>query len=242
VRDSVTNSVHTPSSPRIPSDHARHDRLLVARFAADDAFPTELVEGRGLVETCTECAALAADIRFIRTVAAELPAPARPRDFRLSVDQAEQLRGSPIDRLLRRLTAPGLSSLRPVAAGVMSLGLALAVVGAALPTPLAAPDENAVMMERAAEHGVDVPGAEAPAEQPAAQPAPPEPAGEAAGEVDEPRLAESDGAAADLSVAEESPALRELLIYAGLLLTLLSLALLVIVTIARRRWRDPLLR
>jgi hypothetical protein len=244
VSNSVTNPV-SPGSSRIPADHARHDRLLVSRFAADDAYPTESADARALVDTCAQCAALAADIRIIRSATAALPAPVRPRDFRLSVDQAENLRGSAVERFLRRLAAPGLAPLRPVAGVAMSLGLALAVVGAALPMP-AAIDQDGAATFQAEQMGegreAPAPAGEEPAEAPAEAPAAGEPEVEepqAAGGSDDVALEER---AADAVTAGEQPGLRDLLVYAGLVLTILSLAVLVVVSIARRRWVDPLLR
>lgn len=229
----------SPRSPRVPSDHARHDRLLVSRVAADDAYASEAADARALVEACAQCAALAVDIRLIRSATSSSGAPARPRDFRLSVEQAENLRGSPVERLLRRLAAPGLAPLRPMAGAAMSLGLALAVVGAALPVPAALEQDGAATFqsEQMGEgRQAPAPGAEEPAEMPAAEAEGVEP--EAAGGPDDMDIEER---AADAATAgEQSP--RELLIYAGLMLAILSLAVLLVVSIARRRWLDPLLR
>jgi hypothetical protein len=35
---------------RIPLEHSRHDRLLIARFAGGDSYPTEVTAARALVE------------------------------------------------------------------------------------------------------------------------------------------------------------------------------------------------
>ena len=97
------------------ADHARHDRLLVTRFAAGDAYSNEVAEARRLVADCPECAELANDIRLIAARAGDLPTARRRRDFRLSAADAERLRGSALQRVLRRLAAPGFAALRPVA-------------------------------------------------------------------------------------------------------------------------------
>ena len=120
-------------------DHRRHDRLLVTRFAVDDAYPSEREEAQRLVERCSECAALAADIRLIARSTRALPIPARSRDFTITAEQAERLRGHRVTRWLRALAAPGLGVLRPVAAAALSIGLVVAAVGAAMPTPAGAP-------------------------------------------------------------------------------------------------------
>ncbi len=119
------------------SEHRRHDRLLVARFAADDSYPGEIESAKALVASCTECAALVGDIRLLSTAVAAIPTPRRPRDFRLTAEQADRLRGSWLERLMRRLAAPSSAMLRPVAGVAMSIGLVLAVVGA-MPAGLSA--------------------------------------------------------------------------------------------------------
>ena len=111
-------------------DHDRHDRLLVTRFAVGDAYPGEVARAKELVERCTECAALAADIRLIAARTADLPVVRRPRDFRITAPQAEQLRGSWLARLLRPFSAPGWGVARPLASAALVVGLSLAVIGA----------------------------------------------------------------------------------------------------------------
>jgi hypothetical protein len=113
--------------------HARHDRLLVARFAVGESLPGEAEEGRRLVSSCTDCGRLAEDLVLLRTSLAAMPAPLRTRNFRLTPEQAERLRGNALERYLRRLAAPGLTMLRPVAGVALAMGLTVAVVGAALP-------------------------------------------------------------------------------------------------------------
>lgn len=116
-----------------PSDHARHDRLLVVRFAAADATGPDYEQARAQIDTCADCASLAADIATLHSSMAALPAAKRTRDFRLTQEQADQLRGSAFDRFLRRLAMPSLALLRPVAGVGVALGLVIAVVGAGLP-------------------------------------------------------------------------------------------------------------
>src|SRR5687768_553177 len=99
----------------------------------DDAYPGELAEARSLVQSCAECAMLADDIRLISASVAGLPKPVRNRDFTISAEQAEQLKGSRVSRWLRSLSGPGWAALRPVSAAALSIGLVMAVVGASLP-------------------------------------------------------------------------------------------------------------
>ena len=110
-------------------DHDRHDRLLVTRFAVGDAYPSEVAQAKELIEHCTECATLAADIRLIAARTSDLPEVRRPRDFRISATQAEQLRGSWLDRLLRPFSAPGWGVARPLAGAALVIGLSLTVIG-----------------------------------------------------------------------------------------------------------------
>jgi hypothetical protein len=107
--------------------------LLVARFAVGESLPGEAEEGHRLVSSCTDCGRLAEDLGLLRTSLAAMPAPVRTRNFRLTPEQAERLRGNALERFLRGLAAPGLTMLRPVAGVALAMGLTVAVVGAALP-------------------------------------------------------------------------------------------------------------
>ena len=112
------------------SQHNAHDRVLVARYAAGDAYAAETDLAQSLVDNCDECAFLAADIRLIAARMHELPAVHRPRDFRIAPEQADKLRGSWFDRLMRGLSMPGWGVARPLAGAAMAIGIALVVVGA----------------------------------------------------------------------------------------------------------------
>lgn len=118
-----------PNSHSLSAEHRRHDRLLVARFAVGDAAFGQEHEAQELVRRCSECAALAADITAISKSVAKVPAPPRPRDFRITQDQAANLRGSRLDRWLRSITGSGWSTVRPVAAVALSVGMVMSVVG-----------------------------------------------------------------------------------------------------------------
>jgi len=136
------------------SEHDRHDRVLVARYAAGDAYPSEMDEATDLVDNCDGCAALAADIRLIAAKTADLPAPQRQRDFRITPDEADKLRGSWFDRLMRGFSTPGWSVVRPVAATSLAIGMVLIVVGA-LPISLTGgPSSEAVSGQDHSSYGV----------------------------------------------------------------------------------------
>ncbi len=110
------------------SAHESHDLLLVAAFAADDASPADRERALTLLETCTDCAILAADIRAIVSATAVLPAPVRRRDFRLTEADAARIRPAGWRRALRSLAGPRLAFTRPLAAGLTTLGLVGVIV------------------------------------------------------------------------------------------------------------------
>ena len=227
-----------------PAAHAHHDRVLVARFAADDAYPAELDQARALVASCATCAEIARDIQLLSAAAADVGAPARPREFTISPEQAHRLRGSALERALRRLAAPGLAPVRPLAGVALSLGLMLAVVGGAMP----AGESGGVLMSEADPRiGQEMFPANGPAVAPGAQPQ----TDHNFGGVQATQATDGLPRAGEAPTAEDSQRMemlqatdrtRDVLIYAGLAIALLSLAVLLLVIAARRRIHDPLLR
>lgn len=157
-----------PAPP--PVDHGRHDPLLIAQLAAGDPLTTDQEQQAAhLVARCADCAALAADLRVISSAVAWEPLPPRRRDFYIDPARAAALRGSILQRFLRRLSVPETRGLRPAAAGILSVGLLFMVAGAAWPTddaamPPAEPDPSpALMMQMEAPAVTDAgPGAPAP--------------------------------------------------------------------------------
>jgi hypothetical protein len=248
---SVTTGVNDRYSGS--GEHSRHDRVLVSRFGAGDAYPAEQDEARQLVARCAECARLAADIEALRSAAAALPAPVRTRDFRLTAEQAEQLRGGAFQRWLRRLAAPGLAPVRPLAGVALSIGLVLVVAGAALPSPAgdlasievfgdgdtrgmpAQPPTDNVAPEASPMLQPDAPGAPGASGAPGATP-------EGAGGEQQPDLTD-DLRQVDLDAEyQQAESTRQLLITSGLVIGLISLGVLLVIVFARRRAADPLLR
>ena len=121
-----------PTTPA--ADHAHHDALLVAQFAAADPLedgPQQ--EAQRLVATCGSCARLVADLGAVSSAVAWEPVPPRRRDFRIDPEQAERLQGNGLTRLMRRFSVPRSAALRPAAAGLLSLGLVFVVAGYAWP-------------------------------------------------------------------------------------------------------------
>ncbi|MBX3031517.1 MAG: hypothetical protein KF809_15330 [Chloroflexi bacterium] len=124
-----------PASPPA-AEHASHDRWLVVRAATDpaDLTPDETVEARRLLRDCIECTTLASDLGIISHAMATLPVPARPRDFRITPEQAASARGSLLTRLGRWIAAPRQAVLRPVAGAALAMGLVLVVVSPMVPS------------------------------------------------------------------------------------------------------------
>lgn len=113
-------------------DHADHDLELVAARAADDALSTDERQAADeLLQGCTDCATLANDLRLLSTtLRTDLPIPRRPRNFRLTREEATRaVPDSPWARFLAALAGPRFAFLQPLAATALSIGLVLAVVG-----------------------------------------------------------------------------------------------------------------
>ena len=119
----------------IPAEHAQHDLELIAGHAAGDLTDTDHSRAETLLQSCTTCAELRADLVAIASATRALPAAAgAPRDFRIDAAQAARLRrGGLIKSLLRPFAAPR-STARPVATAFTSLGLAGLLVANILPS------------------------------------------------------------------------------------------------------------
>ncbi|MFI5261724.1 MAG: hypothetical protein ACHQZR_04110 [Candidatus Limnocylindrales bacterium] len=114
-------------------DHAGHDPLLIARSTAGD--PLTAAETTALADRlagCAACRALQTDLLAVSTaLRADLPAPHRTRDFRLTPAEVAAHHGpSWLERLTAGLAGP---ALRPLATALCAIGLLLAVSGAVLP-------------------------------------------------------------------------------------------------------------
>ena len=107
----------------------------MVRFAThdDELQSDELDRARSLLATCPDCRALASDVMTIANATAASQVPSRPRDFRISPEQAAALRGSTWRRFLRWLAAPGGAMLRPLAGTAVAIGLVLVLVGGTVP-------------------------------------------------------------------------------------------------------------
>jgi hypothetical protein len=108
-----------------------HDETLIARLAADDLTDPEAATATRLVADCPACAQLHADLHSIIAATAQLPAPHRTRDFRLTDADAARLRRTGWRRLLGRFGDPRLAFTRPLATGLVTLGIAGLLLSAA---------------------------------------------------------------------------------------------------------------
>jgi hypothetical protein len=117
--------------PAVVHTRPDHDETLIARLAAADLSGGELAEAQELVATCPACAELHADVRSIMAATAVLPAPQRTRDFQLTEADAARLRATGWRRLLGRFGDPRLAFTRPLATGLVTLGIAGLVLAGA---------------------------------------------------------------------------------------------------------------
>ncbi|HEY7827138.1 MAG TPA: hypothetical protein VIB99_02825 [Candidatus Limnocylindrales bacterium] len=111
-------------------DHAGHDETLIAGLAAADLTDPETAVARSLVASCPDCAELHADLVAIMAATAELAPPRRTRDFQLTEADAARLRPSGWRRLAAGLGRPRLALGRPLAGGLVALGIAGLIVSA----------------------------------------------------------------------------------------------------------------
>ena len=117
--------------PRLVHTRPDHDETLIARLAAGDLAEREAVDANALVAACPACAQLRADLRSIMAATAGLPAARRTRDFRLTDADAVRLRQSGWRRVLGRFGDPRLAFTKPLATGLVALGIAGLVLTAA---------------------------------------------------------------------------------------------------------------
>jgi hypothetical protein len=249
VTDDVSAAMTHPGSTHMPDDHAAHDRQLVVAFASGDLPDEDLAGARALVARCRRCAALVDEIAIIATAAKlDLVAPPRPRDFRISIADAERLRGSALTRLMRRLASPRLQVLQPLAGAAMVIGLLL-VAANGIQFGFASAGAAPIMSTSGSATGDDAArdaagGAQAPA---AAELAPGSPSAEpaasalAAGSPDIAAYTDTSTKANAIELATTSEPIDPVIpIGAGLVIV--GALVLILRLEARRATRDPLLR
>jgi hypothetical protein len=117
--------------PHVPDirNHETHDPELIAAYAAGDATGEALDTAAALVAGCPACAELHRDLRSIAAALPAMPAPVRPRDFRLSAGTAASLRPSGWRGLAALLAGPRFRLAAPLGTGLAALGLVGLLVG-----------------------------------------------------------------------------------------------------------------
>jgi hypothetical protein len=128
-----------PEDPRLTAAarHALHDEELVAAFAVDGDAADDPSRARTLIERCTTCRDLHADLVAIGAVVrsaerAEAVAAVRPapRDYRLTASDAARLRGgNSLQRVAARLVDAIATFGRPVGASLAAFGVVGLLVG-----------------------------------------------------------------------------------------------------------------
>jgi hypothetical protein len=131
--------------------HDAHDRLLVARHASGDRMEMdEVATLRAQLAGCSDCSALVADLQVVQRAVATSTTVLRPRDFRISDDQARELRPGAWQRLLARFSAPRVGALRPLAGATLAIGIVVVGVGVVAPGQVPTPNvETAPVVEDA---------------------------------------------------------------------------------------------
>ena len=226
--------------PHMPdSHHDTHDLELVAAFAAGDAAGADLETATVLVSSCGDCAMLHHDLRAIAAALPELPVPARPRDFRLTPEQAASLRPRGIRGLLAAFASPRLSFATPLGSGLAAIGIiGVLVASGGLPVGGGATSGTAAQ-------DADARSLEAPAEMGAAAASPAALTGPAAESIDPNTVlkSETDGAAATgpadalpVPATTDGP---DALLVLGVVLVFTGSALVAMRFVARRLARAP---
>lgn len=119
-------------------DHADHDALLIASYAAGDVAGEDVVRAEALVAGCEDCRLLALDLRSIASATRDLGGwhATAARDFRISPEEAERARRLPLIRRLSTRLGLGDAVIRPAGLGLAALGLVgILVTGAGLGSP-----------------------------------------------------------------------------------------------------------
>ena len=109
-------------------DHASHDPLLIAAHLDGTLDAREAIRVHDWLGGCGACITLRSDLAALATATRAMSTPVRPRDFMLTVADAERARGRRWRRALGAIASPRDSFSRPLAIGLTTLGLAGLVV------------------------------------------------------------------------------------------------------------------
>ncbi len=138
--------------PHDSEQHFQHDQLLLVSLAAGDLIGADRDRATSQIADCAECARLNDDLLVIARATAALPAAVRPRDFQLSLEQANRLRPAGWRGFVAAFASPRLAMTRQLGVGLTTLGIAglmLSVLGSlnfgmagAAMAPAAPPNES----------------------------------------------------------------------------------------------------
>lgn len=106
------------------SEHAAHDRLLVANLVDRSVSDTERARAEEQLAACSDCVLLYEDLVALSAATRSLLVPARPRDFTLTPADAGRLRVRGWRRVLAAIGTSRDVFSRPLAVGLTTLGLA----------------------------------------------------------------------------------------------------------------------
>jgi len=118
--------------------HGSHDTALVSSLSDHSLAPTERSAAEALVTTCSDCAALHADLTALVEATRAMTTPPRPADYTLTPADAARLRGSRWRRFVAAIGSSRDGFTRPLAVGLTTLGL-VGVLIASAPTVLQSP-------------------------------------------------------------------------------------------------------
>jgi hypothetical protein len=119
-----------------PTAHGNHDRVLIANLLDRSPSETERALAEAQMAGCSDCALLYDDLVALSLATRTMPVPSRPRDFALTMADAERLRVRGWRRVLGAIGSTRDVFSRPLAIGLTTLGIAgllLATIPAALP-------------------------------------------------------------------------------------------------------------
>jgi hypothetical protein len=123
----------TAPRPTDTTAHSAHDLTLISSLADRDAAEAfraeELTAARAQLDGCSECAAAHRDLLDLMAGMRSSAAPSRPRDFRLTPDDAARLQPGGIRGFLRTIGSARDGLTRPLAVGLTTLGLVAVLVG-----------------------------------------------------------------------------------------------------------------
>jgi hypothetical protein len=111
------------------AEHVGHDPLLVAAAADRGGRLAEVMAA------CADCVTLLRDLRVLALAAPAAAIPRRPRDLRLTIDDARRLRQRGWRRILAGFGAGGDAVTRPLAMSLTTLGLVGLLLGSVQPGP-----------------------------------------------------------------------------------------------------------